>query len=272
MNILINETFVPNELTGILRLKSFSELRTGIFNLLERIGYKYPNSQIFYIHNNPLFTNSFLERNVEIKLYFGEEVDLEIFPDEHFFPWNILKNLGSQIDEDLRILENTDRKNYLSKVTKGIDIVGERNQLFIHQKASVLPGVIFDLTSGPIIIDKEASILPHSYLAGPLYIGMGGQVSSGHVSEGGIIGKNSKISGQIKKTVFGDFSNKVHDGSIVNSFICDWVNIAGLSSTSNESRFNKTLRVHTSEANDHCEIDIRILALSYLILQEFLVL
>ncbi|MCG6162378.1 glucose-1-phosphate thymidylyltransferase, partial [Leptospira bandrabouensis] len=61
--ILIDEREVPAGLRSLTRIRSFSEIRSGILNSLQRTRELHPDAKIFYAHSNATFQQAFLERN-----------------------------------------------------------------------------------------------------------------------------------------------------------------------------------------------------------------
>lgn len=66
--ILIDEREIPVGLRSLTRIRSFSEIRNGILNTVQRTKELYPDAKIFYAHSNPTFQLAFLERNPKLFL------------------------------------------------------------------------------------------------------------------------------------------------------------------------------------------------------------
>jgi glucose-1-phosphate thymidylyltransferase len=66
------------------------------------------------------------------------------------------------------------------------------------------------------------------------------------------IGQTCKLSGEISDSIFGDFSNKAHEGFIGHSLLGSWVNLGALSTTSDlknnygEVKINYLDTIHTT--------------------------
>ena len=91
----------------------------------------------------------------------------------------------------------------------------------------IKPCVVIDAEDGPVWIGGNVTILPHSYIQGPAYIGSGTLIQPGAtVHAGTTIGPKSKIGGEIEASIIQGFSNKQHDGFLGHSYIGSWVNIA----------------------------------------------
>ena len=91
----------------------------------------------------------------------------------------------------------------------------------------IKPCVVIDAEDGPVWIGDNVTILPHSYIQGPAYIGSGTLIQPGAIVHAGTtIGPRSKIGGEIEASIVQGFSNKQHDGFLGHSYIGSWVNIA----------------------------------------------
>lgn len=129
-----------------------------------------------------------------------------------------------------------DCKLYQMGIIKGktSSFLGIHNEslVAIESEAIVDDFVYLDASAGPIIIDKYAHIMAHSYIKGPAYIGQNTTLKHAKIHQA-VIGPCCKIGGEISASVFQAFSNKGHEGYIGNSFVGHWVNLAALSTTSN---------------------------------------
>ena len=96
-------------------------------------------------------------------------------------------------------------------------------------KGTVLPKQFaYDVTHGPIVIGEHVTIAPFVVLKGPLFIGESSIIKEFTVIEGGTtIGPVCKVGGEIAGSVIDGYSNKQHVGSLLDSYVGRWVNIAG---------------------------------------------
>jgi len=230
--ILIREIFSKYEVGAPYRIFSFSEIRNGLFNLLERIKLKDDESVIYYENPDKLFQTAFLNRNEKIKSYNNEPID-NIIENTECMPWDFISNLSSKINDDIEIfVKKVKWVNKFKIKSKSVEIIGKPKNLYIHQDSSIYPHVVFDVSSGPIVIDKNVKISPFSFLEGPLYIGPNTQIDNARITGGCIIGTNCRIGGEIENSIVCDFSNKHHEGFLGHSFVGHWVNIGALATTS----------------------------------------
>ncbi len=230
--ILINESEIPDGLEILTRFKSFSEIHTGIFSTVRRLRIQYPGALIYYKNPNSFFTKAFLERNPECKLYNEEKVDLEITPAD-YLSWKLLPQISKQIEEDLGYYDETAKwqKKFKVKADR-FHIYGKSKHLYIHPSSIIYPNVVFDVSSGPIIIDKNVKITSFSFLEGPLFIGEDCRIDNARIGGASIIGQACRIGGEVENSIFENFANKHHEGFVGHSHIGSWVNIGALATTS----------------------------------------
>ncbi len=230
--ILINESEIPDGLEVITRFKSFSEIRNGIFTTIRRLRVQYPGALIYYKNPNSFFTKAFLERHPECKLYNDEKIDLEVTPTD-YLSWKLLPLISKQIEDDLGYYEETSKWQKKIKIRADrFHIYGKRKNLYIHPSSIVYPNVVFDVSSGPIIIDKNVKITSFSFLEGPLYIAEDAQIDNARITGASIIGQACRIGGEVGNSIFENFANKHHEGFIGHSHIGSWVNIGAMATTS----------------------------------------
>ncbi len=231
--ILIRENLSNLEVETPYRIYSFSEIRDGLFSPLERIKLKDNNSLIYYQNKDPLFQSAFLNRNDKIKAYSPDEDFDYILESNSCMPWDLISNLSSKINDDIELY--IDKIKWVNKFkinSKSFKVVGKTKNLYIHQETNIYPNVVFDVSSGPIVIDKNVRISPFSYLEGPLFVGSGTHIDNARITGGCIIGIHCRIGGEIENSIICDFSNKHHEGFLGHSFVGHWVNIGAIATTS----------------------------------------
>lgn len=230
--VLIDETTNVGALRILTRFYSFSELRTGIFTALERLHLMYKDVEIYYKTNQPSKLKFFLSQNPGAKSYNDEVVD-QVFNSSKMEPWNLLANISYQISEDLELFKKTKKWSLKIKVKpESYHVIGKSKHLYVHPSANIYPNVVFDVTTGPIIIDKDVRITSFSFLQGPLYVGQGTHIDNARITGGCIIGHVCKIGGEIENSIIGDFTNKHHEGFLGHSVLGRWINLGALTTTS----------------------------------------
>jgi glucose-1-phosphate thymidylyltransferase len=231
-SILIDERARPTVLEPISRFHPFMEWNLGGFNLLQKLRNQNPEAKVFYACNDSNFLNLILNRHPDLLPYNGQECDQVITPDS-YVPWDLQRVVTSIIDDSLSLKKDWKkfRQKYKVKST-AFHIVGKDKHLYIHPSANIYPGVVFDTSTGPILIDENVKISSFSFLEGPLYIGRGSQIDNARITGGTLIGENCRIGGEVENSILLDFTNKHHEGFLGHSFVGSWVNLGALSTTS----------------------------------------
>jgi UDP-N-acetylglucosamine diphosphorylase/glucosamine-1-phosphate N-acetyltransferase len=163
------------------------------------------------------------------------------------FPWQI-------IEENPRVIEDDFEKSPFrgqseeTVVYPGVRMVGEDN-VVVGEGVVIKPGVVLDASSGPIFLNDGASIMANALVLGPAYLGRKSIIKSGaKILEGTSIGNVCKIGGEVDETVFGDYSNKQHDGFLGHSYIGEWVNIGAGSNNSDLKNNYSAVRMWSAGA------------------------
>ena len=138
-------------------------------------------------------------------------------------------NIGEVLERDLERLRRL--RSWERPGGEGVYVVGDKEDVMVSGSAKIYPCVVLDATSGPIVIDDDAVIFPHSYVAGPCYVGRGSWIVGGRIS-GSSIGPMCRVGGEVEETIFQGFSNKYHAGFVGHSYIGEWVNLGALTTTS----------------------------------------
>ena len=138
-------------------------------------------------------------------------------------------------------------RTYLEKSSEYSEIAPK---VFAHESAIVDRSTIFDTTKGIIVFEKDAKVLPFSYLVGPLRIDEGVIVSSHSNIANSYIGKVSRVGGEIKNTVFESYSNKAHYGFLGDAYVGSWVNIGGGTTFSNVKNTYGTVKMAGKETGE----------------------
>lgn len=140
---------------------------------------------------------------------------------------------------------------YAEKILKNNPEYKETQKgVYLHKHASICENVVFDTSKGIIVLEKNAQIMPFSYLVGPLRIDEGATVNPyGYISNS-YIGKFSKVGGEVNGTVFESYSNKAHHGGMFDAYIGSWVNIGGGTSNSNLKNTYGEVKMNGVETGD----------------------
>ncbi len=140
------------------------------------------------------------------------------------FPWQIIEENPRAIEDDFQKSPFRGQSEE-AVVYPGARMVGEEN-ILVGEGVVAKPGVVLDASSGPIVINDGATIMANALILGPAYVGRNSIVKAGaKILEGTSIGDVCKVGGEVGKTVFGNWTNKQHDGYVGHSYLGEWVNI-----------------------------------------------
>ena len=98
--------------------------------------------------------------------------------------------------------------------------------------ATVEPGVVFDTSAGPVVLESGVEVKSGTRLEGPLWAGANTRLLGGLLRHAAI-GPHCVVRGELMHTVFLGYANKAHDGFVGHSVIGRWVNLGAGTITSN---------------------------------------
>ncbi|MGH7538362.1 MAG: hypothetical protein ACREMF_06990, partial [Gemmatimonadales bacterium] len=140
--------------------------------------------------------------------------------------FDLIPALGRLLPEDLRqMLGDSD------PVPAGSTVIGDPATLVLHE-ALVEPGVVFDVSHGPVVVESGVEIRAGTRLEGPVWIGTNARVLGGEI-RGSAIGSRCSVRGEMASCVFLGYANKSHDGFVGHSVVGRWVNLGAGTITSN---------------------------------------
>jgi UDP-N-acetylglucosamine diphosphorylase/glucosamine-1-phosphate N-acetyltransferase len=116
-------------------------------------------------------------------------------------------------------------------IPRGSTVIGDAALVALHG-ASVEPGVIFDTSAGPVVLESGVEVKSGTRLEGPLWAGANTRLVGG-VLRHAAIGPHCVVRGELAHTVFLGYANKAHDGFVGHSVIGRWVNLGAGTITSN---------------------------------------
>ncbi len=113
-----------------------------------------------------------------------------------------------------------------------------------HPDAVIEPGVVLDLTRGPVQVDEGVTVRALTRLAGPTHIGPDSAILGGSI-EAVSIGPRCKVRGEVEESIFLGYANKAHDGFLGHAIVGMWVNLGALTTNSDLKNNYGTVRVWT---------------------------
>lgn len=156
--------------------------------------------------------------------------------------WDIFKKNGEAIQLDFSLLTKGRKSQVLSKSNT---VIGKRNQVFL-EKGAKAEAAIFNTTSGPIYIGKNAEVMEGSVVRGPFSLGEESALKlSCKVYGPTTIGPHSKVGGEVNNSVIFGYSNKAHDGFLGNSVLGEWCNLGADTNNSNLKNNYGNVKLHS---------------------------
>lgn len=144
-------------------------------------------------------------------------------------PWQIFQLNDEAIRSDFIFITKNKKSQPVSVTNRTIS----PENIFI-EKGAKIEHAILNASTGPIYISKNAEIMEGCMVRGPFFLGEESILKMGAKIYGATsIGKKCVIGGEVKNSVFFDYSNKAHDGYIGDSVIGSWCNLGAGTSNSN---------------------------------------
>lgn len=158
--------------------------------------------------------------------------------------WELfLKNEGV-LDLDFNLLTEGRSSQRLNGTNT---LIGER--IFIEEGAEV-NGAILNAQTGPIYVGKNAEIQEGAMIRGGLGLLQGATIRMGAKIYGPtLIGKYSKVGGEVTNSIIQGYSNKGHEGYLGNSVLGEWCNLGADTNTSNLKNNYSKVRAFSYETN-----------------------
>ena len=139
--------------------------------------------------------------------------------------WDLLPALERLLQEDLLgLLSQSDG------IPRGAIVIGDPSWVAVRE-AAVEPGVVFDTTHGPVVLESGVEVRTGTRLEGPLWVGANARLLGGSLRLSSI-GPRCNVRGEVSTCVFLGYANKAHDGFVGHSVIGRWVNLGAGTITS----------------------------------------
>jgi UDP-N-acetylglucosamine diphosphorylase/glucosamine-1-phosphate N-acetyltransferase len=185
---------------------------------------------------------------IETKLFDGipaKEIDIKLAD----YLWDFIYLNGIEIRKDFEFLSQQNKKERLDLTKHNFTNVSfvSPEQIFINKSAELKPGVVLDASSGPIYIDKNASIFPNAVIQGPVYIGESSKIkSSATIYPNVSINRVCKVGGEVEDSIILPFTNKQHPGFLGHSYMGSWINIGADTNCSDLQNNYGTIKVQVN--------------------------
>ena len=128
-------------------------------------------------------------------------------------------------DDLLRLVGDSDA------IPSGSVVIGDPGLVALFG-AIVEPGVVFDTSAGPVVLESGVEVKHGTRLEGPLWAGANTRLVGGLLRHAAV-GPHCVVRGELAHTVFLGYANKAHDGFVGHSVVGRWVNLGAGTITSN---------------------------------------
>lgn len=156
------------------------------------------------------------------------------------WPWDLIHGSPEQIARDAAVIhpgpERTSRPVHAYKVGS--------HALVRSGDVHFEPGVVLDMTRGPIWLEDGVRVRAFTHLSGPSHVARDSVLLGGSM-EAVTVGPGCKVHGELQETVMIGYSNKAHDGFLGHALVGMWVNLGALTTNSDLKNNYGSVRMWT---------------------------
>ncbi|MCP4782085.1 MAG: hypothetical protein GY903_11185 [Fuerstiella sp.] len=153
-------------------------------------------------------------------------------------PWDLVNQNGRQLERDY-----VDEGVSQGPQSQHVQCLGSPADVYISDLAEIDPYVVIDTRSGPVSIDRDVHIQSFTRIEGPCHVGRGTSVFRALIREGTTIGQHCRVGGEIEESILHGHVNKYHEGFLGHSYVCPWVNLGAITTTSDLKSDYSTVKV-----------------------------
>jgi UDP-N-acetylglucosamine diphosphorylase/glucosamine-1-phosphate N-acetyltransferase len=153
-------------------------------------------------------------------------------------PWDLVNQNGRQLERDY-----VDEGVSQGPQSPHVQCLGSPTDVYISDLAEIDPYVVIDTRSGPVSIDRDVHIQSFTRIEGPCHIGRGTSMFRALIREGTTIGEHCRVGGELEESILHGYVNKYHEGFLGHSYVCPWVNLGAITTTSDLKSDYSTVRV-----------------------------
>lgn len=143
------------------------------------------------------------------------------------YPWDLVNRNGEQLERDF-----ADEGVSQNREDAHVQCLGNPQDVYISPLADVDPYVVIDARNGPVSIDQCVHVQSFTRIEGPCHIGKNTQIFRALIRRGTTIGETCRVGGEIEESIVHSYVNKYHEGFLGHSYVCPWVNLGAITSTS----------------------------------------
>ena len=132
------------------------------------------------------------------------------------------------VDAHIRLFETN-----LSHLIATDGYTEQQPGVFVRENVRIHPTCILETGNGPVVIGKDVTMKPFTYIEGPVSIGDGTRIiEHSAIKDRTSIGMGCKIGGELEVSSVDSRSNKQHHGFLGHSWVGGWVNLGAGTTTS----------------------------------------
>lgn len=152
--------------------------------------------------------------------------------------WDLIGTLVEQLKSDIPLLGSAWHLETLQETLAPdsapvpAPVVFGEHPVYVEAGATVEPLAVFDVSMGPVLIRRGATVQAFTRVVGPCYIGIGSTVTMDRVAASSI-GDVCRVHGELSMSILVGHANKGHDGFVGHSILGRWVNLGAGTITSN---------------------------------------
>ena len=170
----------------------------------------------------------------------GDEVEAQVL--DH--PWQLIAWNIDALEADLEVLGGGANEGDVHETA----VLTEPDRIRIDEGAEVGPFVVLDASDGPIHLQRDTVIAPHTLVRGPCVVGEGTHLLGGLIGRS-TIGPSCRLAGEVEECIWQGRSNKRHHGFVGHSIISEWCNLGALTTTSDLKNNYGPVRVSTRQGD-----------------------
>jgi UDP-N-acetylglucosamine diphosphorylase/glucosamine-1-phosphate N-acetyltransferase len=158
--------------------------------------------------------------------------------------WELVVGNADQITRDVAAAGERGASGG-APLPEGVHVIGPAGRVRLGANVTIEPGVVLDVSSGPIWFSDHVTVRAFSRIEGPLFVGSGSTLLGGAFVALSV-GPVCRVHGELEESVILGYSNKAHDGFIGHAYLGRWVNLGALTTNSDLKNNYGTIRLRTA--------------------------
>jgi UDP-N-acetylglucosamine diphosphorylase / glucose-1-phosphate thymidylyltransferase / UDP-N-acetylgalactosamine diphosphorylase / glucosamine-1-phosphate N-acetyltransferase / galactosamine-1-phosphate N-acetyltransferase len=154
--------------------------------------------------------------------------------------WDFVRHNPRQLAEDFQLAGPPPQS---FEPPAQVATIGPSDRFHIDKTARIEPFVVLDASAGPIAIGPGTLVSSFTQILGPCHVDRGSQLWSASVRGGTTIGPECRVGGEVETSILHSYANKHHAGFLGHSYLCPWVNLGALTTTSDLKNDYSPVRV-----------------------------